>query len=97
MSDHDWLAVSVPQKRKQARQDNRPKRQARYHVLLWNDDHHSYEYVIEMLQQLFGHPVVLTTTMEHAELKQDQIHSYGKDAMISQCKGSMTCTIEAEE
>jgi ATP-dependent Clp protease adaptor protein ClpS len=114
MSDHDWLAVSVPQKRKQARQDNRPKRQPRYHVLLWNDDHHSYEYVIEMLQQLFGHPVekgyqlaeevdargrtvVLTTTMEHAELKQDQIHAYGKDALISQCKGSMTCTIEAEE
>ena len=27
-----------------------------YHVILLNDDDHSYEYVIIMLQQLFGHP-----------------------------------------
>jgi ATP-dependent Clp protease adaptor protein ClpS len=25
-------------------------------VVLLNDDDHTYEYVIEMLQQLFGHP-----------------------------------------
>lgn len=27
-----------------------------YHVILFNDDDHSFEYVITMLQQLFGHP-----------------------------------------
>src|SRR5687767_3920252 len=27
-----------------------------YHVILLNDDDHSFEYVITMLQQLFGHP-----------------------------------------
>jgi ATP-dependent Clp protease adaptor protein ClpS len=27
-----------------------------YHVVLLNDDDHSYAYVIAMLQQLFGHP-----------------------------------------
>ena len=27
----------------------RPKRQPPYHVILWNDDDHSYEYVITML------------------------------------------------
>jgi len=32
----------------------KPKRQPRYHVILWNDDDHSYEYVIKMLQELFG-------------------------------------------
>lgn len=28
-----------------------------WHVILLDDDDHSYEYVIEMLQSLFGHPV----------------------------------------
>jgi len=28
-----------------------------YHVILHNDDDHSFDYVIAMLQQLFGHPV----------------------------------------
>ena len=33
-----------------------PRKQPRYHVILWNDDDHSYEYVVEMMQKLFGHP-----------------------------------------
>ena len=33
-----------------------PRRQPRYHVILWNDDDHSYDYVVEMMQKLFGHP-----------------------------------------
>jgi len=28
----------------------------RYNILLWNDDHHTFEYVIIMLRQLFGYP-----------------------------------------
>ena len=32
------------------------RRQPPYHVILLNDDDHTYEYVIVMLQQLFGHP-----------------------------------------
>ena len=32
------------------------KRQPPYHVILLNDDDHSFEYVIHMLQRLFGHP-----------------------------------------
>ena len=34
----------------------RPRRQPLYHVVLLNDDDHTYEYVIEMLGRLFGHP-----------------------------------------
>ncbi|AMV24890.1 ATP-dependent Clp protease adapter protein ClpS [Gemmata sp. SH-PL17] len=37
--------------------DQRTKRQPPYHVVLLNDDDHSYEYVIEMLKALFGHPI----------------------------------------
>ena len=35
---------------------SKPKRQPRYHVVLWNDDDHTFQYVISMLKQLFGHP-----------------------------------------
>jgi ATP-dependent Clp protease adaptor protein ClpS len=40
-----------------------------------------------------GKAVVLTTTLEHAELKRDQIHAYGKDNLEGS-KGSMWSTIE---
>ena len=33
----------------------RPKRQPPYHVILLDDDDHTYEYVIDMLRKLFGH------------------------------------------
>ena len=35
---------------------HKPKRQPRHHVILWNDDDHTYQYVVAMLKQLFGHP-----------------------------------------
>lgn len=94
--------------------DRKLRYQPPYHVILLNDDDHSYPYVITMLKDLFGHPVekgfklaeevdkrgraiVLTTTREHAELKQDQIHAYGPDPTIDRCKGSMTAVIEPAE
>lgn len=43
-----------------------------------------------------GRAVVLTTTREHAELKRDQIHAYGKDNLEGS-KGSMWSTIEPVE
>lgn len=87
------------------------KRQPRYHVVLWDDDDHTYDYVIRMMRRLFGHDssqamgvaktvdqhgraVCLTTTMEHAELKRDQIHCFGRDAGIRRCDGAMSATIE---
>jgi len=36
--------------------EEKTKRQPPYHVILLNDDDHSFEYVILMLQALFGHP-----------------------------------------
>ena len=43
-----------------------------------------------------GRTIVLTTTLEHAELKRDQIHAYGKDHLESS-KGSMWSSIEPAE
>lgn len=94
--------------------EQRTRRQPPYHVILLNDDDHSYEYVILMLLELFNHPVetgfllaqevdrtgravVCTTSLERAELKQEQIHAYGPDPRIARCQGSMTAEIEPAE
>ena len=83
----------------------------KYHVVLLDDNHHSYDYVIEMLVDLFGHSIqkaynmavivdkrkrviVETTHKERAELKRDQILSYGADWRIPHSRGSMTAIIE---
>ena len=47
-------AAAPAEKEKAA--DDRPRRQPRFHVILWNDDDHTYQYVVAMLQKLFGHP-----------------------------------------
>ena len=41
-----------------------------------------------------GRVIVLTTTKEHAELKQEQIHAYGADFRIERSAGSMSARIE---
>jgi len=41
-----------------------------------------------------GRVIVLTTSFEHAELKRDQIHAYGKDRLLERSAGSMTAFIE---
>ncbi len=34
----------------------KPKQAPNYHVIIWNDEEHTYEYVIELLMKLFSHP-----------------------------------------
>jgi ATP-dependent Clp protease adaptor protein ClpS len=41
-----------------------------------------------------GRVILITTTLEHAELKRDQIHAYGPDPLLERCKGSMSAMIE---
>jgi ATP-dependent Clp protease adaptor protein ClpS len=41
-----------------------------------------------------GRVILLTTTKEHAELKQEQIHAFGPDPLLERCQGSMTAVIE---
>lgn len=54
-------AVAPPEekteRRHQTKDKKKPKRQPRYNVILWDDNDHSYEYVIGMMQKLFGHPM----------------------------------------
>ena len=79
-------------------------------VLLDDDDHsyeyvilmlrkifgHSIEKGYEMAQEVdaTGRVVVATTNLELAELKRDQIQTFGPDPLIPRCKGSMSATVE---
>ncbi len=105
--------VAVPVRKPRVRRQTRlrPVTPPRYHVVLLNDDDHTYDYVIEMLTSLFGHSqeeatrmaeevdradrvIVETTHKERAELKRDQIHSYGPDWRLSHSTGPMGAVIE---
>ena len=116
MSNEQSAAVAEPvvKSKTKERADNKPKKIPRYNVVLWDDDHHSYEYVVRMMRELFalelemgfqiakevdttGRVICLTTTQEHAELKRDQIHAFGRDKLIAECQGSMSATIEPVE
>jgi ATP-dependent Clp protease adaptor protein ClpS len=85
-----------------------------WHVILLDDDTHTYDYVIEMLMTLFDHSlktafkmartvdecgrvIVATVHQELAELRQEQIQTYGPDPRLRESKGSMGCVIEPAE
>jgi ATP-dependent Clp protease adaptor protein ClpS len=53
MSESTILPKTAKPKEKE---QEKVKRQPPYNVVLLNDDDHSFDYVIAMLQQLFGHP-----------------------------------------
>ena len=105
--------VLAPVKKRRVHIQPRPREVIipRYHVILLNDDDHTYDYVIEMLTAIFGHSqetayrmacevdskgrvIVNTTYKERAEMKRDQIQSYGADWRMPNCRGSMSATIE---
>src|SRR5207237_7828700 len=82
-----------------------------YHVIILNDDEHTFDYVIEMLQAVFtipyatalahtmeadatGSSIVMTTALEEAKQKRDQIHAYGPDWRMPQSRGSVTALVE---
>ncbi len=92
-------------------QEKRTRRQPLYHVVLMDDDDHTYDYVVGMLRKVFAltpedafvracqvdsekRVILDTTTLERAELKRDQIHSFGRDWRIPRCCGSMSAVIE---
>lgn len=85
-----------------------------YHVIILNDDDHTFDYVIEMLQAVFtlpyatamsrtveadatGSAIVLTTNLEEAERKRDQVHAYGPDWRLPRSRGSVAALVEPAE
>jgi len=88
------------------------KREPNYHVVIWNDNEHTAQYVIEMLMRIFSHSaakaydvtwqidnmgkgVAATCHRELAELRREQIATYGADYSIADAQRvSMRATLE---
>ncbi len=73
-----------PQGSTRTKTKTEPKTQPNYHVIIWNDEEHTYEYVIELLMVLFGHP------FERAFQITDEVHHSGKGI-------AWTCHMELAE
>ncbi len=69
--------TQVEQERKQAASAARPKRQPPYAVVLFNDDEHSFQYVIETLNKVFGYPAEKCITLT------EQVHHQGRGIVWS--------------
>src|ERR1700704_3273173 len=52
----DSITIPKTSRRLKEEREEKVKKQPPYNVILLNDDDHTYEYVIGMLQKLFGHP-----------------------------------------
>ncbi len=57
--------------------ETRTRRQPPYHVIILNDEEHTFEYVIELLTKLFGHPLA---TAEELTLR---IHHTGRAIVLT--------------
>ena len=76
MSDDASLAVESPptpkQRRKEQPADAKPKKQPPYAVVVFNDEEHTFDYVIETLMKVFGYPLEKSYSLTL------QIHTEGK-------------------
>jgi ATP-dependent Clp protease adaptor protein ClpS len=68
---------AAPKAKKQAESETKTKRQPPYHVILLNDEEHTFEYVIELLSKIFGHA---RTTAEELTLR---IHLTGRAIVLT--------------
>ena len=53
------------EKKRVTKKQEKTKKQPRYHVIIWNDEEHTYEYVIELLMKLFAHPFETAFQITH--------------------------------
>ena len=77
MSDDTSIAVESPppqQRRKEQPADARPKQQPPYAVVLFNDEEHTFQYVIETLMKVFGYPLEKSYALTPANPQRRQGH-----------------------
>jgi len=51
------VVTTVTAPRSKAEPTTQTRRQPPYHVIILNDEEHTFDYVIELLVRLFGHPL----------------------------------------
>ncbi|MGD9637238.1 MAG: ATP-dependent Clp protease adaptor ClpS [Pirellulales bacterium] len=78
VEDTGGTAAVVAEPKKKA---ERKKREVpRYHVILWDSDQHTYEYVEKMLRELFGH------TKEQCHKMAEEVDTKGKVIVLTTTK-----------
>ena len=65
-------APIAPPKRQVEQPRLLPKQEPPWHVILLDDDDHTFRYVVEMLEDIFGHPVEVGFKMA------EQVHENGR-------------------
>lgn len=48
--------IPIPKRKKRRKNQNKPKKEPKFNVILWNDEEHTFQYVVVMLQVLFAYP-----------------------------------------
>jgi ATP-dependent Clp protease adaptor protein ClpS len=83
-ADHDSesavaepIVTTASAPRSKADPETRTRRQPPYHVVILNDEEHTFDYVIELLTKLFGHPLA---TAEELTLR---IHHTGRAIVLT--------------
>jgi ATP-dependent Clp protease adaptor protein ClpS len=74
------ITLPATSKRVKEAEEQKIKKQPPYHVILLNDDDHSYGYVIQMLAELFGYPV------ERAYQMAKQVDTTGRVIVVTTSK-----------
>lgn len=120
MEENETITVTKVKPQKESKEKNseksseKPRYVPQYRVILWNDDDHSFEYVINMMSKIFhydktrgmiiaagvhacGKIPVATLPLEVAELRRDQIRSFGPDPLVEDSISSMYATLEPVE
>ena len=76
----DTTTLPDTSKKTREKEEQKTKRQPPYNVVLLNDDDHSFDYVIGMLQQLFGFP------REKGLLMAWEVHNSGRVILLTTTK-----------
>lgn len=120
MKENENIAVKEPKQKPEIKEKTseeskqKPKHLPMYRVILWNDQDHTFNYVIHMMHKIFGYDkargmiiatgvhtcgkiAVATLPLEVAELRRDQIRSFGPDPYLEECMTSMYATLEPVE
>ncbi|MBL9130688.1 MAG: ATP-dependent Clp protease adaptor ClpS [Verrucomicrobiaceae bacterium] len=64
--------IAPPPKRQVAQPQMLPKQEPPWHVILLDDNNHTFRYVVEMLEDIFGHSVELGFKMA------EEVHESGR-------------------
>jgi ATP-dependent Clp protease adaptor protein ClpS len=76
----ETITIPKTSRRLKEKKERKVKRQPPYNVVLLNDDDHSFDYVIAMLQRLFGYPA------EKGFQMAEEVHTSGRVIVLTTSK-----------